>query len=53
MIAQNQDSSIRITERILETSEHNTYTIEKQDVRKLIHPAPWCDHNEIMGHGSG
>jgi len=44
-----QERSVRIIERILEIGEPNTYTIEKQGVRKLIHQAPWRDHGVIMG----
>lgn len=44
-----QERSVRIMERILETGEPNTYTIEKQGQRKLIHQAPWRVGGEIMG----
>ena len=44
-----QERSVRIMERILETGEPNTYTIEKEGQRKLIHQAPWRVEGEIMG----
>lgn len=34
---------------ILATGVSNTYTIEKQGVRKLIHQAPWYEKNELSG----
>lgn len=44
-----REASILIMERILQTGEPNTYTIEKQGLRKLIHQAPWRLDGEIMG----
>ncbi len=44
-----QEHSIRIIEHILETGEPNTYTIEKQGIRKLIHQAPWFKNGLIIG----
>ena len=44
-----QEASVRIMERILETGRPNTYTIEKQGMRKLIHQAPWRRNGETLG----
>jgi PAS domain-containing protein len=35
--------------RILATGEGNSYTIEKNGVRKLIHQAPWLENGEPAG----
>jgi transcriptional regulator with PAS, ATPase and Fis domain len=35
--------------RIMETRQANTYTIEKNGVRKLIHQAPWYEKGELGG----
>jgi hypothetical protein len=38
-----------ILERLLRTGESNTYTIEKNGQRKLIHQAPWFKEGELGG----
>jgi len=35
--------------RLLENAESNSYTIEKNGVRKLIHQTPWYDENNNYG----
>ena len=34
---------------MLETRQTNTYTIEKNGVKKLIHQAPWYENGEYCG----
>jgi len=34
---------------MLETGDPNTYTIEKNGVRKLIHQQPWFKNGEVAG----
>jgi transcriptional regulator with PAS, ATPase and Fis domain len=34
---------------MMRTGEKNSYTIEKNGVRKLIHQAPWYNNGEYMG----
>lgn len=36
-------------EQMLKTGESNTYTIEKNGVKKLIHQTPWSENGVIMG----
>lgn len=35
--------------RIMETGQANTYTIEKNGAKKLIHQAPWYENGELGG----
>lgn len=35
--------------RLMETGQANTYTIEKNGARKLIHQAPWYENGELGG----
>ena len=35
--------------RIMETGTSNTYTIEKNGVKKLIHQVAWRENNELAG----
>ena len=35
--------------QMLENQTTNTYTIEKQGIRKLIHQAPWFQNGEYAG----
>ncbi len=35
--------------RLMETGEANSYTIEKNGVKKLIHQAPWRENGELCG----
>jgi len=35
--------------RIMETGTANTYTIEKNGVKKLIHQVAWRENNELAG----
>jgi len=35
--------------RIMETGQANTYTIEKNGAKKLIHQAPWYENGEPGG----
>lgn len=35
--------------RIMETGANNSYTIEKNGVKKLIHQAPWFEKGELRG----
>jgi PAS domain S-box-containing protein len=35
--------------RMFETRTENTYTIEKNGIKKLIHQSPWYRENEFMG----
>jgi transcriptional regulator with PAS, ATPase and Fis domain len=34
---------------LLRTGETNTYTIEKNGIKKLIHQCPWFDHGQRAG----
>ncbi len=34
---------------ILETGKANSYTIEKNGIRKLIHQAPWYEDGKVAG----
>lgn len=36
-------------QRLLESGESNSYTIEKQGVRKIIHQTPWFENGKIAG----
>lgn len=36
-------------EQMLATGESNTYTIEKNGVKKMIHQTPWIENGEIVG----
>ena len=35
--------------RIMETGASNSYTIEKNGVKKLIHQTPWRENGELRG----
>lgn len=35
--------------RLMETGQANTYTIEKNGAKKLIHQAPWYENGELGG----
>jgi transcriptional regulator with PAS, ATPase and Fis domain len=35
--------------RLMETGGSNTYTIEKNGIRKLIHQVPWYENGELSG----
>ena len=35
--------------QLLDSGGHNTYTIEKDGIRKLIHQAPWFRNNQRCG----
>ena len=35
--------------RIMETGASNSYTIEKNGVKKLIHQTPWHENGELAG----
>ena len=35
--------------RIMVTGTSNSYTIEKNGVKKIIHQTPWCENGEIAG----
>jgi transcriptional regulator with PAS, ATPase and Fis domain len=35
--------------RIMETGVSNSYTIEKNGVKKLIHQTPWRENSELRG----
>jgi len=34
---------------LIKTESSNTYTIEKNGVKKLIHQSPWYENNELKG----
>ncbi len=36
-------------EEMLRTQRHNSYTIEKHGVKKLIHQTPWYDNGKYSG----
>lgn len=36
-------------DRLMESRQANSYTIEKNGVKKLIHQAPWFQDNELGG----
>lgn len=42
-------NSCKIIQQILETGVPNTYTIEKNGIKKLIHQSPWYQNNKIAG----
>lgn len=41
--------SWEMIKRFLETGESNSYTIEKNGVKKLIHQTPWMKDGKIAG----
>jgi len=41
--------SWEMIQRFLETGESNSYTIEKNGVKKLIHQTPWMKDGKIAG----
>ncbi len=43
------EKSCSIIKQILKTGVGNTYTIEKQSKKKLIHQTPWFNQNIIAG----
>lgn len=43
-----EKSAIKIRE-LLETGETNSYTIEKNGLKKLIYQCPWYQNDEIAG----
>jgi PAS domain S-box-containing protein len=44
-----QEKSRAIMRRIMETGEPNTYTIEKNGIKKLIYQAPWKKEGATAG----
>jgi hypothetical protein len=44
-----QEKSKAIMQRIMETGEPNSYTIEKNGIKKIIHQAPWKKDGAIAG----
>lgn len=44
----NEKSNVKIRE-ILATGIPNTYTIEKNGIKKLIHQSPWYQNGQIAG----
>lgn len=42
-------NSCAILTEMLKTGGTNTYTIEKNGVKKMIHQAPWYKDSEVMG----
>jgi hypothetical protein len=49
LMACHNDNSKALIRRILETGLPNSYTIEKQGVRKLVYQAPWRKDGKIAG----
>jgi hypothetical protein len=43
------ESARRKIGRIMESRQANSYTIEKQGLKKLIHQAPWYENGELGG----
>ncbi len=43
------ESSWEMIQRMIETGESNSYTIEKAGVKKLIHQTPWHKNGEVCG----
>jgi len=43
------ERSREIIKRLIMNNESNTYTIEKNGVRKLIHQLPWLSDGEVGG----
>lgn len=40
----------KMLETMLETQESNSYTIEKNNIKKLIHQTPWFEKGEFAGY---
>ncbi len=43
------ERSWEMIQRMIETGESNSYTIEKAGVKKLIHQTPWHKNGEVCG----
>jgi transcriptional regulator with PAS, ATPase and Fis domain len=43
------NQSIDIIKQLTAENKSNTYTIEKNGKKKLIHQMPWCDNGEVKG----
>ncbi len=43
-----ETANVKIKE-LLSTGKSNSYTIEKNGIKKLIHQSPWYENNELKG----
>lgn len=43
------ENSVRMIKEMIANGKSNTYTIEKNGIRKLIHQTPWYSNGKIAG----
>lgn len=43
------EQSVILIKKLLSEGESNSYTIEKNGIKKFIHQSPWYENGELMG----